>query len=156
MFKIAGTAVGLVLFAFPEIAAAQIGYLWSFEERTSQADLVVIATPIVTRETDIRTTITDVQPPFPVIEMLTEFKIALILNGVPADSTIVLRHYRPDPERLGSTGIVNGPHPLNFATKTEFAPHYLLFLNREVDGAFVPVTGQVFPEESVFLLRHAD
>jgi hypothetical protein len=156
MCKIAGVAVGLMLLAIPEIATGQLGYLWSFDERTSQAGLVVIAARGLTRETIIRTTIGEMEPAFPVIEMRTEFKIDVVLKGVPDSSTIVLCHYRRDRERLGTGGVVNGPHPLNFATTAQLTLSYLLFLKHDVDGLFVPVTGQVFPEESVFVLRRTD
>jgi hypothetical protein len=84
-------AMGLVLFVMPQVATGQIGYLWSFEERTTQSDLVVVAARLVTRETHNNTTIREVEPPFPLIELQTEFKIRRDRQGMPGSDMVVLR-----------------------------------------------------------------
>lgn len=149
------TAYVIVALVLLHVAAtAQVGYLWSFNERTSQSDLVVIAARVATRDTGIRTTTTDLNPPFPVLELNTEFKIVSVLKGIPPGDTLTLRHYRWDNDQLRD-GVINGAHPLDFTTagpRTE----YPLFLKRDASGIFVPVSGQAFSGDSVFALHKAD
>lgn len=148
-------AVGLALLASQEAAGALIGRLWSFEERTAQADLVVIASVVATRDTGARASIVGVTPPFPVVEVRTEFAVRQVLKGAPGGDRIVLRHYRYDWARLGPGGVINGPLVLDFSVDAVLPSDYLLFLEQDIDGTFSPVAGQVFPGESVFELRRA-
>lgn len=147
-------AVWLLLSGLSQPATAQVSYLWSFEERVSEADLVVIAAKVGTWDTGHRTTITELTPPFPVIEVQTEFKILAVVKGSAGSDTLRLRHYRWDADRLAPGGVINGPRPLNL-TLTGVDPRagFLLFLKRDIDGVFVPISGQASPEDSVFVLR---
>ena len=147
--------LGLVLLASPKATNALVGRVWSFEERTAQADLVVVGSFVATRDTGHQANIADVTPPFPVIEVQTEFAVRAVLKGAPGGNRIVLRHYRYDWGRLGQGGVINGPLVLDFTAAATPAYDYLLFVKRDVDGTFVPVTGHVFPGESVFALRRA-
>jgi hypothetical protein len=146
--------VGLLLSGQP-LLTAQVSYLWSFEERVADADLVVIAESAGTRETANRTVITELTPPFPAIEVQTEFKILVVLKGTTGSDTLLLRHYRWDRDRLGPGGVINGPVPLKFAIASDKRAEFLLFLRREIDGVFVPISGQVHPADSIFQLRSA-
>ena len=129
--------------------AAQLGYLWSFGELHSASDLVVVAALGLTRDTGHGTTILGV----PMVELNTEFRVALVVKGSAPAGTIVLLHYRLDEERIRG-GIANGPHWLDW-TGNRAATEYLLFLKRGAGGSFVPTSGQVFPGDSVFGLRKA-
>src|SRR2546430_10203845 len=80
--------------------AGQIGYLWSFDDLRSKSDLVVIAAVVATRDTGIRTVINELQPPFPVVELNTQFKIVSVVKGTSSGEMLVLRHYRLDTDQL--------------------------------------------------------
>ena len=133
--------------------AGQIGYLWSFDDLRSKSDLVVIAAVVATRDTGIRTVINELQPPFPVVELNTQFKIVSVVKGTSSGEMLVLRHYRLDTDRLRG-GVVNAARPLDFTTNGS-AIEYLLFLKRDAGEIFVPTSGQVFPGDSVFALCKA-
>lgn len=133
-------------------AAGQISRLWSFEDLMNEADLVVIAARVATRDTDYRTTL---GASFPVVELRTEFNVAVVLKGWPVSGRVILRHYRWDEERLGAGGVINGPHALAFSKGDDAGSDYLLFLAQQVDGTFEPVSGQVVPEDSVLSLHPA-
>lgn len=135
------------------LGSAQLGYLWSPDELRTESDLVVIAAAVATRDTGTRSEISDLRPPFPVVELQTEFTVLSILKGVLSRPTIVLRHYRADSDRLKG-GVINGPHPLVLPAGAP-GTQYLLYLKRDPDGIFVPTSGQVFPGDSVFTLRKA-
>ena len=133
--------------------AGQIGYLWSFDDLRSKSDLVVIAAVVATRDTGIRTVINELQPPFPVVELNTQFKIVSVVKGTSSGEMLVLRHYRLDTDQLRG-GVVNAARPLDFTTNGS-AIEYLLFLKRDAGEIFVPTSGQVFPGDSVFALCKA-
>lgn len=150
-------------------ATAQVGYLWSFGELTVQSEVIVIATPGATRDTGIRTELNDLQPPLPVVELNTEFKVLSLLKGNVSSATFLLRHYRLDSDRIRG-GCINCGSQLDFTTTGRMAVscrsgdvsaqlptpcNYILFLKRDPMGAFVPTSGQVFPDGSVFALRRA-
>ena len=149
--------------------AAQVGYLWSFDELTAQSEVVVIATPGATQDTGIRTELSDLRPPLPVVELNTEFKILATLKGNVPGGTLVMRHYRLDTDRIRG-GCINCGSQLDFTTTGRMAVscrsgdvstqlptpcNVLLFLKRDTVGVFVPTSGQVFPGHSVLVVRRA-
>ena len=151
------------------IASAQVGYLWSVAELQRASDVVVVATPEVTRETGVRSELTELQPPVPVIEVETEFRVLSVLKGTISGSTLLLRHFRLDDARIRG-GCINCGGFIQFssvapATKVcragDVSPQrpsecdYLLFLRREDAGDFAPASGRVSPGSAVFLLRRA-
>ena len=159
--------IGLLLLRVE--AAAQIGYVWSFDELRAQSEVVVIATPGATLDTGIKTELNDLRPPLPVVELNTEFKVLSLLKGNVSSATVVLRHYRLDTDRIRD-GCLNCGSQLDFTTTGRMAVscrsgdvsvqlptpcNYLLFLKRDARGVFVPASGQVFPGDSVFTLRRA-
>ncbi len=150
-------------------ASAQIGYLWSMEELQRSSDVVAVATPTSTRDTGVRTELTNLQPPLPVIELTTKFTVLSVLKGTMAGPTLQLRHYRLDDARIGG-GCLNCGGLIQFTpeapvTRTcragDVSPQlpsrcdYLLFLMRDGAGGFTPTSGSVFPGSSIFLLRRA-
>ena len=167
MRKTCCLVIGLVLLRAE--AVAQIGYLWSFDELSAQSEVVVIATPGATQDTGIKTELSDLQPPLPVVELNTAFKVLSLLKGSISGATLLLRHYRLDTDRIRG-GCANCGSQLDFATTGRMAVscrsgdvsaqlptpcNYVLFLKRDAMGVFVPTSGQVFPGYSVLTLRRA-
>jgi len=126
--------------------SAQLSYAWTFDELRSKSDLIVIAERSATHDTGVKATLTEYQPPFPVVELNTSFRALTVLKGALHQPTVVLRHCRTDADHL-SQSVVNGPHALNFTD--EQTTVYLLFLKREADGRYSPTSGQVVPDEAV-------
>jgi hypothetical protein len=144
-------------------AVGQIGYLWTFDELTAKADFVVIAEPVRTEDTGVRTVHPGLQPDLPVAELRTTLKILSILKPDTRDKSapaeIGLRHYRIDVDELRRThrqppgapppGLMNAGSSLDFAGPPQ---PYLLFLKRIADGGYEPLSGHTFPTDSVYRL----
>jgi len=126
----------------------------TYEEMSKEADLVVIAVPVSTRDTTERANLTNIAPRLPVIGVETTFEISALLKGelraAPAEQkkTLVLHHYRMT---RSDTPIINGPLLVSFDPKVRKA--YLMFLKRESDGRYQAFTGQTDPELSIEPLR---
>lgn len=142
------TAIVVWLFVRATVIA-QLGDAWTFDALRAKSDLVVIAERVSTSDTGIAAELTDLRPPFPVVEMHTEFKVLSTLQGTPLGMRLVLRHYRRDTDRLPG-GVLNAPLGLDF-TKGPTAV-YLLFLTRESGDVYAPTSGHVFPEMSILAL----
>jgi hypothetical protein len=102
-----------------------------------QADLVVIARVVKTEDTDERSKILTLNA----VGVITEFRTHLVLKGSKNFKTFQLHHYRlanPSDEET----IANGPNFVEFSRDS--AP-CLLFLAKERDGRYAPVTGQEDP-----------
>ena len=122
--------------AFGDVVSAQLMYAWTYEELFSKSDFVVIAEPIsATHDTDERTTLPELDPSALAIGVATDFKTLLVLKGQKRDS-FALHHYRLP---QSDVAIINGPVLVKFNPGHH---EYLLFLVRERDGRFAPVTGQ--------------
>ena len=149
--------------------ATQIGYLWSFDELTEKSVVVVIATPRATKDAGLKTELTELRPPLPVVELQTEFTVLSTLKGSVSGGTLSLRHYRLDTDRIRG-GCPNCGTQLDFTETGRMAVgcrsgdvspqlptlcNYILFLRRDAMGVFVPTSGHVSPGDSVFLLRRA-
>lgn len=149
--------------------AARITRLWSFSELQSAADAVVVATPVSTRETGRRTELADLQPPVPVIELNTEFKVLSVLSGQLASGTFVLRHFKLDDSRLVG-GCLNCGGGIEFSASAsstrlcrsgDVSPDlpspcdYLMYLKRSAATVYEPVSGHVVPGMSILLLSKA-
>lgn len=136
------TAIFLIL-TTALLAQARIMRTWSYQELYDQADLVVIAKPVSTRETAEKATLPDVAPDIDVVGLSTEFAIRVVMKGDKSakKATLTLRHYRlADPKQL----LFNGPPNLASFDPKEHA-RFLLFLHRESDGRYSPVAGQADP-----------
>ena len=102
-----------------------------------KADLVVIARVLTTKDTSERTTILGLG----VIGVTTEFKSHLVLKGEKTVEIFQLHHYRIA-SGAADAAVANGPNLLKFS----FAhPAFLLFLSKDAEGRYVPVTGQEDP-----------
>jgi hypothetical protein len=132
----------------PVALRSQLGHLWSCEELTLKSDLVVVAERVSTQDTGVKTVNSDLQPALPVVEMKTDFKVLMVFKGRPLTSSVVLRHFRWDADRIHAP-LVNAGSTLAFESGT--GP-YLLFLQAANDG-YVPTSGQGFPTDSVYALK---
>ena len=122
---------------------------WTFQEMFAKSDLVVFATPIATVETGERTALKDIAPPVEVFGLSTEFQVRLVLKGNKGKSKFVLHHYKLQHEEP----MISGPGLVSFDPKL-WGPPFLLFLVKERDGRYAPVTGQTDPAlDSVIQLK---
>jgi hypothetical protein len=127
----------LMFFLIPQVLSARIVRTWSYQEMFDKADLVVIASVVSTKDTKERTTLlNDVN----VVGVFTEFKSLLILKGPKTVPTFQLRHYRLQSEN--DEKIVNGPDLVRIGPHH---PVFLLFLTKDRDGRYSPLTGQTDP-----------
>ena len=146
-----GALVAAFLFVLAG-GTAQVPHAWTFDELTAKADLVIIASHLGTQDTGRRRMDAELKSEARAAELRTELKVLQVLKadharGVAAGATLSLRHYSvlEPPFSMGST--------LKFG---ESARAYLVFLARKPDGVYEPVSGQVFPADSVYLLDRSD
>lgn len=122
----------------------------TYQQMFDRADLVAMADWEAVKETNERTTLQDFDPAVKVIGVTTEFKTKLVLKGRKDIKAVALHHYRfqfqdddlltfapqfiriRGPEKRGDTHYPGGGQ-------------MLLFLKKESDGRYEPVTGQVYP-----------
>lgn len=137
----------LLVLAAPLLAQARTMKLWSYQELYDKADLVVIAKPVSSVDTAERTELPTMK--IPVVGLSMEFDIRLVMKGDKDAKKVTLHHYRvADPNRPYLNGpslvlIDNGPNSVSFDSR--HPERYLLFLHREADGRYSPVSGQVDP-----------
>jgi hypothetical protein len=75
-----------------------------------------------------------------VVGLSTEFEISVVMKGDKSAKKATLHHYRlADPKEL----MMNGPNLVSFGPKEH--ARFLLFLHREADGRYAPVSGQTDP-----------
>jgi hypothetical protein len=112
---------------------------WTFQEMFAKSDLVVIAVPMSTKDTGEHSTLRDISPPVAVLGLSTEFDVRLVVKGDTKIKTFVLHHYRLE----HGEAMISGPALVTFNSKQWTS--FLLFLIREPDGRYAPVTGQTDP-----------
>ena len=121
--------------------AARLTRSWTWQEMFDQADLVAIARPTATKDTSERSKLLS---DIPVIGVHTEFETRLILKGSRALNSFTLHYYRferPEDEIY----IANGPNLIELEMKPGQRRTYLLFLRREKERVYAPVTDQTDP-----------
>jgi hypothetical protein len=126
-------------------AAARIHPNWTYDELTKNSALIVIATPVTARDTG-KTTFpgisqvgTDNIPrPVPAIGMEANFKVLSVLKGDTQIKTISVSYLA----EVDSPGM-GDPEVVVLDPKEE--KRFLLFLQRDPDGRYSSVTGQVDP-----------
>ena len=129
------TAILLIL-ATALLAQARIMRTWSYQELYDQSDLVVVAKPVSTQETAEKATLPDIAPDVHAVGLATEFDISVVMKGDKSVKKATLHHYRlADPKQL----MMNGPSLASFDPKQH--TRFLLFLHREPDGRYSPVSG---------------
>jgi len=126
---------------------------WSLQEIFDKADLVVVATFLSTQDTQERSTLQDVDPALKVIGLTSEFKVEVVFKGPKNLGTLRLHHYKFQDENDARRP--NGPLLIRLPTPPQNGIHYaghgafLMFLLKETDGSYAPVTGQTDPALSV-------
>ncbi len=98
-----------------------------------KADVVIIATFVSSKDTSEHTMLRDLTPPSKVIGVVSDFEIRLTLKGPRDLKGFQLHHYR-----LDDVEYANGPSLI--AIKPGRKPTFLLFLIKEKDGRYAPVT----------------
>jgi hypothetical protein len=105
-----------------------------------KSDLVTIAQSVSTKDTDERSVLLD---NIKVVGVTTDFKAALILKGPKDIRVFKLHHYRL--ESRSDENVVNRPNLIPTAQPGPQHRAFLLFLTKEPDGRYAPVTGQTDP-----------
>ena len=149
------SAIVMCLVVWTATGDARIHRSWSYDELSAAAELIVIATPIATRDRSERETlpgITSVAPngkTSPVIaqRVETELRVVTVLKG-KAGATIVLHHDRDEPGDIAK----NGPGFVAFAPKDK--RQYFMFLTKGEGGQYVAVSGQTDPDLAIEPLQH--
>jgi hypothetical protein len=138
------------------ICVARPVQIFSYKKMASDANLVVIATPIETKELDERTELPGVRmgnEPIRVIGLETTFEVSVCFRGKlekAQKSKIVLHHYRLVDSKQAEAP--NAVQLLNF--KPSDRRQYLMFLKRTSDGRYKPYNGQTDPVHSIERLRN--
>jgi hypothetical protein len=138
----------VALFALLAVSAtchARLRPYWTYEMLTAGADLVVIATPTETKDTDktvfpglVSIGAAGKVSAVPAVGIETKFKVLAVLKGGKNLKGFVLYHLR----EVNKPGR-GSPETVSFAPKEQ--RRYLLFLKRQADGRFGSVTGQIDP-----------
>jgi len=139
----------LLLAATTFVADARGLNIHSFDELDRRSDIIVVAMPVSTKDTDERTNLPHISPKIPVVGLSSEFKVDFVLKGDTNLTKLVVHHYR-----LANQLLWVGEFSLASFDPKE-SPRYLLFLQREPDGRYAPFD-QVDPAlSSMFKLSDA-
>lgn len=130
-----------MLFFVGVTADGRIVRPWTYQEMFDQADLVVVASVVSTKDTDERTTFRDFRPELDVVGVVTELTTLLALKGGKGITTFQLHHYRLQSEDLRET-LADGPDLVRPTGRNQC---FLMFLVKEQDGRYSPVGGQTDP-----------
>jgi hypothetical protein len=105
-----------------------------------KADFVVVAGILSTKVSSERNALKDIKPSVNVIGVITDLKSRLILKGSNDVETFQLHHYKfqSEDDKLAA----NSPDLIDFSGQHQT---FLLFLVKESDGKYAPVTGQTDP-----------
>ena len=144
-------ATFLVLLA--ATAFARLHEHWPYDRLTKEADLILIATPVAVNDTAEMTMLpgigstdtNNVRRLIPAIGVETGFAILSVLKGDTGTNKFVILHHLRRTERPGPE--INGPGLVTFDPDEK--KRFLLFLKRESDGRYAPLSGQTDPDGSV-------
>ncbi len=129
-----------ILLAFTSLSIGRLVKSWSYQELFDTADLVIVAKSISTK--DIKEP--QKQPPAPttgLVAVATEFEIQGVMKGDKTLKKCTLVHFRL---KNPSEPRINGPLLVQFDPKQHEA--FLLFLHRQPEGEYAPVSGQMDPQ----------
>ena len=133
----------LILAAATFVADARGINSRSFEELDRRSDIIIVAKPVSTKDTDEQTNLLHISPDIHVVGLSSEFEVGLVLKGDNSLKTLVVHHYR-----LADHPMWNEFSLVSFNPKE--SANYLLFLQREPDGRYAPFD-QVDPAETSIL-----
>ena len=126
-------------------ADARLMRAWGYADLTANADLIVIATTVKTttsKTLEVLPGISSDNAPVEALRVATELRVVATLKG-KAGVTVVLHH-----DALAYAGVmVNGPGLVTFDPQAH--KQFLMFLRRDKDGEYSPVSGQTDPNQSV-------
>jgi len=142
--------ISLLILTTALLAHARIMKLWTYQELHDKADIVVIAKHISTTNTIEQAVLPNIAPDVHVIGLSSEFDIEVVMKGDVSLKKLTLHHYRLAP-LPSNTMMDNGPDLVSFDAD-HYNTRYLLFLHRESDGRYSPVSGQTDPAH-VSILR---
>jgi hypothetical protein len=116
-------------------AQARGSEVWTYQKLFDKADIVIIGRSLSTEDTQ---EITALEKVYDVVGLSSTISVRLVLKGDPDLASVVLHHYRrkkyePPPESLSLVRFKSNQ------------ARYLMFLKREKDGRYAPVSGQVDP-----------
>lgn len=137
----------LLLLVVPGVSPARITTAWTYQAMYEKADLVVIAKPMSTSQSEEKALLPNFSPETRVIELQTMFSVGVVLKGAKTDN-LQLHHFRlVNPYQFA----VAGPSLIEFEPTQ---PHsYLMFLSFEQDGSYSPATGQADAAVAVIKLQ---
>jgi hypothetical protein len=139
-----------LLLSLPVIAFGRIRPVWTYERMYDNSDLVVIAKPVASTQLEEKMTLPNISPAILVVGVETQLDVRLVLKGEPKTKTIALHHYALQKPADGLTR--GAPQLVSFDPKQPVC--YLMFLKREANDRYAPVTGQTDPAaESVIELE---
>jgi len=138
----------------PQLHNGRSGQQWTYPKMLEKADLVVKADWVSTKGTDERTTLLgkDVTG----IGVTSEFTINFVLKGPKDPEKLRLHHYKfqdeDDAFRAYPPQLIRiVPPVIRNGRQYPGGGKYLLFLTKESDGRYAPVTGQTDPAVSSVL-----
>ncbi len=144
--KLIKISILLIIMSFGTLSYAYLHKGWELKELTSKADLIVIATPKAkSQETGKIKIIEDVSPEMKVIGLKTTFEVKCIFKGQIQNDTFILEHYYYQEEPTGYRG---GPLLFTFK-KDEYYREYLMFLKKEKNANYAPLSGQTNPNYAI-------
>lgn len=126
-------------------------YMWSHDELTAKADLIVIAAINSTHD-EINNYDKSTLKPDSIIPVLSIFDVKSVLKGTlpAAVKSISIRHERYYDQRSATT-VIDGPCFIHFNTTKKNS--YMIYLHKEQNGIYTPLSGQYDPGLSFFLLN---
>jgi hypothetical protein len=96
----------LILAATTFVADARFIDARPFEEMEKTADIIVVAKPVSTEDTDEQTNLSSFKPPVPVVGLSSEFEVSLVLKGDNSLKKLVVHHYRSQTTMTNKCGTI--------------------------------------------------
>lgn len=130
------------------VVFARFVEMWPYDRLAREADMIVIAMPVSVVDTlemttlpnIVRTDTNNVRSSIPAIGVETTFTNLAVLKGNTNTTTLVFHHLR----ELDKPGPgFSRPRLVTFDPNER--KRFLLFLKREPDGRYAPLTGQTDP-----------
>lgn len=136
----------LTLVSVAAVGEARPVRAWTYQELVKESDLVVIATPISSRDLNGEVEVPNVMQrdaagtlkPVMAVGVETKFEVQVVLKGEKQDLKDFVVYYLREPDKQPAAP--NGPMFATFNLKQP--TRYLLFLKRDADGRYVSTTGQ--------------
>lgn len=135
-------SIFVVILGISQSLNARLIRHWTYHEMFDKSDLVVIANVVSTRDGTGHITVTDFGPRLILIGVITEFESSIIFKGAKDIKKFQLHHYRYQ-SPADEASVANSPDLVKIPRGQHAS--FLLFLVKESDGKYAPVTGQMDP-----------